>query len=158
MNTAHETDGGQPEMSLEKHEPECRVSSSSEKQVGSQDNGSSKEVVVPQAVPINNTWWRRNLSRLAIHATRMLTKRDRHSGGVLRLLGGRLCVKYHPFLTLADAATLHFVAQHTSIPVPKVYCAFERKGLVYIVMGWIKGKNAGDGWYHQSEESKAKIL
>ncbi|KAI1113979.1 hypothetical protein F5Y14DRAFT_416524 [Nemania sp. NC0429] len=53
---------------------------------------------------------------------------------------------------------MRFVAVHTSIPVPRVYCAFTHRGCTYIVMERIDGMNAGRGWVHRSEESKAKIL
>jgi hypothetical protein len=53
---------------------------------------------------------------------------------------------------------MRFIAQHTSIPVPKVYCAFTRKGRTYIVTERINGEMLGIGWVKRSEESKAKIL
>ncbi|KAL8992551.1 MAG: hypothetical protein Q9169_007017 [Polycauliona sp. 2 TL-2023] len=101
-----------------------------------------KSTLVPEAKPIKNTWWRRNLTLFGIRATQRLTKRRK--GSVIRLLGDRFCVKSSHALTLSDAATLQFVAQHTSIPVPKVHSAFEQKGVVYIVMDHIKGKMIGD--------------
>lgn len=114
-----------------------------------------QSVTVPQAKPINNTWWRRNLSLLSIQVTQHLTNSRR--GSVIRLLGNRICVKYDSSLSLADAATLQFVAQYTSVPVPKVYCAFERKGKVYIVMEWIRGEVLANALFHRSEKSKAEI-
>ncbi|KAI4264999.1 MAG: hypothetical protein L6R38_009719 [Xanthoria sp. 2 TBL-2021] len=116
----------------------------------------STSTFVPQAKPINNTWWRRNLTLFGMRATRRLIRR--RGGNVIRLLGDRVCVKKSHFLTLADAATLQFVAQHTSIPVPKVYCAFERKGDVYIAMEHIKGDLAGSGWSSRSESARQKIV
>lgn len=115
----------------------------------------SAPLVVPAAKPINNTWWRRNFYLLARKITLQLTERG--GGGVLDLIGRRVCIKTHPWLSLADAATLQFVAQHTSIPVPKVYCAFEHKGQVYIVMEFIKAYMLAYGWTSRSPESKAKI-
>lgn len=53
---------------------------------------------------------------------------------------------------------MEFVRQHTSVPVPKVYCAFERQGQTYIVMERIKGEMLAIGWHERSEESKAAIL
>lgn len=53
---------------------------------------------------------------------------------------------------------MRFVARHTSIPVPEVYCAFTHKGASYIVMRHIKGQMAGSGWPGRTEESKTQIL
>ncbi|KAK3695935.1 hypothetical protein LTR37_018230 [Vermiconidia calcicola] len=63
-----------------------------------------------------------------------------------------MCVKHGDLINLSEAASMEFVRQHTSIPVPKVHCAFERKGQTYIVMERIKA------WHERSEESKAAIL
>ncbi|PTU20112.1 hypothetical protein P175DRAFT_0510055 [Aspergillus ochraceoroseus IBT 24754] len=59
---------------------------------------------------------------------------------------------------LSEASTMHFISRHTSIPVPKVFCAFTHSGLTYIVMERIKGAIIGSGWVHRNEESKAKLL
>lgn len=53
---------------------------------------------------------------------------------------------------------MRFISQHTSIPVPKVICAFTRRGLTYIVMERIDGDMVGSGWLKRSAESKTKIL
>lgn len=53
---------------------------------------------------------------------------------------------------------MRFVAQHTSIPVPKVICAFKHGGKTYIVMERIDGIMAGRGWMNRSNESKTKVL
>ncbi|EPE31261.1 Protein kinase-like (PK-like) [Glarea lozoyensis ATCC 20868] len=53
---------------------------------------------------------------------------------------------------------MQFISQHTSIPVPKVYCAFTHKGITYIVMEKIKGEMLGENWVKRSEASKVKIL
>ncbi|KAI9823442.1 MAG: hypothetical protein M1832_002453 [Thelocarpon impressellum] len=53
---------------------------------------------------------------------------------------------------------MRFVAQHTSIPVPKVHCAFRRGGMTYIVMDRIDGEMLGRGWVFRTPESKAAIL
>ncbi|KAI4145800.1 MAG: hypothetical protein LQ341_002261 [Variospora aurantia] len=126
-----------------------------EKKISGNIARSQSPIDVPQAKPINDTWWRRNFYLLAIKLTRTFTKRS--GGGVLDLLGRRACVKCHPWLTLANAATLRFIAQHTSIPVPKVYCAFEHKGRVYVVMEFIRAPMVAQGWRSRSPESRAKI-
>ncbi|KAM0384197.1 hypothetical protein ACHAPZ_001734 [Fusarium culmorum] len=53
---------------------------------------------------------------------------------------------------------MQFVANHTSIPVPKVHYAFIHEGTSYIVMQHIKGQMAANGWTSRSDESKARIL
>ncbi|KAI1071376.1 hypothetical protein LB507_011686 [Fusarium sp. FIESC RH6] len=62
------------------------------------------------------------------------------------------------FTRLAEANTMLFVAQNTSVPVPKVYCSFKHKGRVYILMERIVGQDLSQGWTERSEESKAQIL
>ncbi|KZV60622.1 kinase-like protein [Peniophora sp. CONT] len=73
-------------------------------------------------------------------------------------VSSKLCIKLTGFATLAQADAMRFVAEHTSIPVPKVYCSFEHKGLVYILMERLPGRMLIDGWLARSEESKARIL
>lgn len=70
----------------------------------------------------------------------------------------KMCIESSSCTTLAEANAMQFVALHTSIPVPKVYCAFKYKGRVYILMEWIAGEPLSRGWVQRSEESKQKIL
>lgn len=53
---------------------------------------------------------------------------------------------------------MKFVAAHTTIPVPKVVCAFERKGITYIVMEAIQGEVIANSWTKRPERSKTKLL
>jgi fructosamine-3-kinase len=53
---------------------------------------------------------------------------------------------------------MRFISQATSIPVPKVLCAFTHGGSTYIVMERIKGDMIGTRWVYRSEESKTKLL
>ena len=53
---------------------------------------------------------------------------------------------------------MQFVAQNTSIRVPKVYCAFKRKEITYIVMENLGGEILGQLWVSQSQESKTRLL
>ncbi|KJZ80059.1 hypothetical protein HIM_00773 [Hirsutella minnesotensis 3608] len=76
--------------------------------------------------------------------------------GVLTAFG--VCVKVKPFEHLAEAHAMRFIAQHTTIPVPKVYCAFNHKGKTYIVMSRIKGRMAWRGWHDRPDESKRRVL
>ena len=74
------------------------------------------------------------------------------------LLTNNLCVKRGALVQLSKASTLRYVGEHTSIPVPKVYCAFQHKGSAYILMDRINGKELARGWGTRSTESKEKIL
>ncbi len=67
-------------------------------------------------------------------------------------------MKYGYFQHLSEAATMQFIANHTSIPVPKVYCAFSRKGRTFIVMERINGDYIGNAWFRRSKESREVIL
>lgn len=53
---------------------------------------------------------------------------------------------------------MQFVAKHTSVPVPRVYCAFANHNRAYIVMERIHGEPVGAGWFKRSEESRTEIL
>jgi fructosamine-3-kinase len=56
------------------------------------------------------------------------------------------CIKVTPMARLSEANAMRFVAQHTSVPVPKVYCAFVHKGSTYLVMSKVKERwHAMDG-------------
>jgi len=57
----------------------------------------------------------------------------------LRPLGNK-CVKYGNRTRLSEAAALQLVAEKSSVPVPKLYCAFEQDGEVYILIERVKGK------------------
>jgi len=55
------------------------------------------------------------------------------------------CVKYSVSGSLNEAVALRFVASRTSVPVPKVYCAFQHRGVKYILMERIKGSMIREG-------------
>ncbi|KAM4058584.1 phosphotransferase enzyme family protein [Hirsutella rhossiliensis] len=80
------------------------------------------------------------------------------SGGPVIFVSSRLCIKSTPFTTLAEAETMRFISQNTTIPIPKVYCAFKHKGRGYIVMEGIQGQTLWHGWVHRPQESKDKII
>jgi aminoglycoside phosphotransferase (APT) family kinase protein len=48
---------------------------------------------------------------------------------------------------------MKFIAEHTNIPVPKLYCCFEDDEAVYLVMEYIEGVGM-DGL----EEEKRKVV
>ncbi|KAL6409820.1 hypothetical protein AUP68_06218 [Ilyonectria robusta] len=69
-----------------------------------------------------------------------------------------ICIKVKPIASLAEAKAMQYVAQHTSIPVPKVYCAFIYKGDSYTVMSKMNGKMLWYSWKTRTGESKSIIL
>ncbi|KAI8937905.1 hypothetical protein NX059_005589 [Plenodomus lindquistii] len=107
-----------------------------------------------QSQAINASPFRRYLILFAIK----LLKRFRKRSGSTLFLSRKLCVKYGTRTSLSEASTMQFVAKHTSIPVPRVYCAFTKRNRTYIVMERIQAEPIGAGWFQRSEESKAKIL
>ncbi|KAJ5972384.1 uncharacterized protein N7479_002302 [Penicillium vulpinum] len=104
--------------------------------------------------PVNGNFLYRYSTLLAIK----LLWRIRPRNGNVLMLTDRLCVKYESYIHLSEVSTMRFIAQHTSIPVPKVLCAFTHSGRTYIVMERIKGDIIGSGWVERSENSKAKLL
>jgi len=59
-----------------------------------------------------------------------------------------ICVKYGagPSKHISEAKTMVYIASHTSLPVPKVYCAFKKGKFTYIVMERIKGAQLNRCW------------
>ena len=97
--------------------------------------------ILPESKPINDT---RSYRILLIAAVKLLKRICPHHGTVL-FVSSKLCIKFGPLRHLPEASTMQFLAQKTSIPVPKIYCAFTRKGWTYIVMEQIHGEMAGRG-------------
>lgn len=104
--------------------------------------------------PINGSAFNRYLTLSAI----AVLKRIRPFKGPVLMLTDRICVKFGQDMDLSEAATLRFLSQNTSLPVPKVLCAFTHGDMSYIVMERIKGEILGVGWVRRSEESKNKLL
>jgi hypothetical protein len=65
--------------------------------------------------------------------------------GRIVLVSFKLCIKATAFTILAEASSMIFVAQNTSIPVSKVYCRFKQNGRVYILMERIRGQDLSQG-------------
>ncbi|KAK1988416.1 serine/threonine protein kinase [Colletotrichum cereale] len=76
--------------------------------------------------------------------------------GLLSVCG--FCIKVKPHANLAEAHTMQFIARRTSIPVPKVHCAFVHQGATYIVMSKIDGQVAWLRWKEHPEASQRRIL
>lgn len=141
---------------LEQRDVEKAVSAGAREEVKGATQQRHEPVIVPQAKPINDTWWRRHLTLLAVAVSRRLP--SRRGVAVLRIPGNRFCVKYGDLRDFSEAHAIQFIGKHTSIPVPKIYCAFERKGCTYITMEFIRAYMVAYGWTSRSEESKARIL
>ena len=83
----------------------------------------------------------------------------RSAANIIYLSPTRL-VKFGRTVHLAEASALRLVAASTSLPVPKVYCAFrnEKSGKSYIVMERIDGEMLGRKWRQMSEVEREGIL
>lgn len=107
-----------------------------------------------QSFPVNDT----PLYRLLVLSAVSLLKHVRPYKGRVLMISRSLCIKYSPLVHLSEASTMHYISSHTSIPVPKVFCAFQHRGWTYILMERIHGDKVGSGWLNRSIESKANIL
>ena len=106
--------------------------------------------------PINDGPVVQMLTLFVVESREYLQRLWKPFGGLLSILG--IYVKVNPYPNLAEAHAIQFVGRNTSIPVPKIYCAFVRRGATYIVMSRIDGQMVRQGWYSRSENSKARIL
>ncbi|KAF4965984.1 hypothetical protein FZEAL_10710 [Fusarium zealandicum] len=77
------------------------------------------------------------LTTLWIRTNQYLRRLWKPQVGLLSILGCR--IKVTPYVNLAEAHAMQFIAQHTSVPVPKVHCAFIRNGRTCIVMSEVDG-------------------
>ncbi|KAF1838177.1 kinase-like protein [Decorospora gaudefroyi] len=107
-----------------------------------------------KALEINNTYLRRFLARIALHTTAKFFK---HNGPCIPISKHQI-LKTGYSVHLMEAATMIYVAQNTSIPVPKVYSSFIHKNRAYIIMERIRGKDLASAWKSLSKESLQKIL
>ncbi|KAH0839355.1 hypothetical protein J3R83DRAFT_38 [Lanmaoa asiatica] len=98
------------------------------------------------------------LRRLAVLAAIKTLKHFRPRCGAVLFLKMKYASSTGLGSKYSEASTLQFTAKYTSIPVPKVHCAFVRNGCAYIVMERINGDKLSRGWLSRSAESKAKIL
>jgi len=120
--------------------------------MGASEQGMASPATQPQ--PINDSASRRLLVLLAIK----LLNRFRKRRGTVLFISDKICIKYGTRVNLSEASTMQFVATHTSIPVPRVYCAFIHKNRTYIVMERLRGEMIGSGWVKRTAESKNILL
>ncbi|KAL9123519.1 MAG: hypothetical protein Q9217_007051, partial [Psora testacea] len=106
------------------------------------------------APPINSTKTRRALTI----ATTWIAVHTKHSVSfTVKRISPGLIVKRGAGVRLEEAGNLEYVRNNTSVPVPKVHCAFTRKGCTYIVMDYIPGQTLLAWWHTASAESKESI-
>ncbi len=82
------------------------------------------------SLAINNTLFHRLSTRLALQTL----GRFHRSDGLCTPISKRQIVKTGRRVQLTEAVTMRFVAEHTSVPVPKVYCSFVHKDRTFIYL------------------------
>lgn len=107
-----------------------------------------------QAQCIGNTWLRRTTTLLAL---KLFARSASRSGSVV-FVSKHICVKYGKSVRLSEAHAAEFVRTTTTIPVPKVYCAFVRRGICYIVMQRLPGCPLAWTWTERGMASRHLIL
>lgn len=103
---------------------------------------------------INNTVFRRFLTLLALKTT---ARFYRYNGPCIPI-SKHLIVKASPFVHLTEAATLRFIAENTSVPVPRVHCAFVHRNRAYIVMERLQGDTFAKAWRTLTDADRESIF
>ncbi len=60
-------------------------------------------------------------------------------------------------MKLEEASNLEFVKENTSVPVPKVHCAFTHRGCTYIVMDYVRGQTLWSWWQTATSQSRESV-
>lgn len=107
-----------------------------------------------KSLPVNDNALYRSFVLLAV---KLLKRWRPHRGKVLFISKG-YCIKYGRAVSLSEAASMRFVSRLTSIPVPKIICAFEHRGQTYLLMQRINGEMLATGWVNRSAASQATVL
>ena len=127
-----------------------------EESVSGSGSSNSKDQRKAHAQPIKSTKIRRALvvaaTEIARHASWL-----RIGWACLRLSPG-LMVKCGPTIRLEEAYNFEYIRKNTSVPVPRVHCAFVRKGITYIVMDYVHGETLRSWWFHVSAKEKSDVL
>jgi aminoglycoside phosphotransferase len=103
---------------------------------------------------VKNSFIRRFLTRLALRTTAKFYSQD----GLCIPISKHKIVKTGRRTHLTEAATMTYLAEHTNIPAPKVYCSFLHRNRAYIVMERIQGDELPKVWKSMSEESMGSIF
>ncbi|EKM56140.1 uncharacterized protein PHACADRAFT_257219 [Phanerochaete carnosa HHB-10118-sp] len=76
----------------------------------------------------------------------------------VRFLSWDLALKATPLGWEAEeAATLHYIRLHTTIPVPGVYAQADGHGSRYLLMDRVEGENLELAWHHLNDEQRDAI-
>lgn len=118
------------------------------------DKDAIRPVCPSGSEPIKATRFRRIATLTAVSILRRLGSQN---GQTLMLPGG-ICIKYSEWADLGEASSMEFIRHNTSIPIPKIYCAFKHKKHTYIVMERVKGHIIGSYWLERSEDSRTRLL
>ena len=103
---------------------------------------------------IRNSLPRRLLTLLALKTTARLYHRD----GPCIPISKHLIVKTSPFVHLTEASSLQFIAANTSLPVPRIHCAFVHRNRAYLVMQRVQGVSLAMAWPSLSAAQLSAIL
>ena len=110
--------------------------------------------ILLEAKPIRSTRLRRALT---ICAARLATRCGQSIGWSIVCLSRSICVKCGPLIDLNEAVSMQVVRELTTVPVPKIYFAFSRRGITYIVMEYIRGETLWSYWQGIEEETKENL-
>lgn len=111
---------------------------------------------------VNNTKWRRTLTLSLLWVMGGL-KRDRSGVWVKK----HFVIKHSFVTSRAEVEAMQFVSQHTKIPIPKIYSAFERlqktsrgerERCVYIMMERMPGEILLKAWPKMNDAEKASVI
>ncbi|KAI1176474.1 kinase-like domain-containing protein [Nemania sp. FL0916] len=103
---------------------------------------------------INNTFFCRFVTRLALHTTAKFHTRE----GVCVPISKTKIVKAGWRVHLTEGATMKYIAENTSIPVPEVHCSFVHNNIAYIVMERIQGEELPKAIRNMSQEALESVL
>ncbi|KAI2472746.1 kinase-like protein [Annulohypoxylon bovei var. microspora] len=104
----------------------------------------------------NNTYYHRLSTIVSLKVARWFNKYK--SIGRCYPISKKLIVKTGLSVHLTEAATLLFVAENTSIPVPRVHCSFVFRNRAYIVMDRIEGDPISSVWWKLSATDRESIV
>lgn len=108
----------------------------------------------PKTSTTDSTCLLRLFTRLALGTVGRLHKSD----GLCTPISRHKLVKSGRRVRLTEAATMRFVAEHTSIPVPRVYCAFEHKDRTFILMERVRGEDLPSAWKRLPTAARHEVL
>lgn len=105
-----------------------------------------------------NNWLLRKYVLGLMWITKPIDCTTRNTRALRIWLPVRVVIKHGTEIQLSEASTLRFLRNKTSIPVPKVYCAFQLGKTKYIMMQHVRGKHINEGWVDRSTAEKEKLL